>query len=157
MEKNIKKATCRRFKKMEPNSTNVVRPQVGAHYEWIALSNATLTALMVSLSGSSILLALPVIFRGIHINPLAPGSFSYLLWLPGLIAWVVIIAGGGMFLLTTWHARNFAYRCPACHHEFEISVLGDLISPNVTKGKYLKCPGCHRRVWTECSRKRDER
>jgi hypothetical protein len=75
-------------------------------------------------------------------------------WPLGLIAWVVIIAGGGMFLLITWHARNLAYRCRACHHESEISVLGDLISPNVTKGKYPKCPGCHRRVWTEALKKK---
>lgn len=75
-------------------------------------------------------------------------------WPLGFIIWLVIIASGGMFLLITWHARNFAYRCPACHHEFEISVLRDLISPNGTRSKYLQCPGCHRRVWAEVLKKK---
>ncbi len=36
---------------------------------------------MAALNGTSLIIALPVIFRGININPLDPGSFSYLLWI----------------------------------------------------------------------------
>ena len=36
---------------------------------------------MVALDGSCVMIALPAIFRGINLNPLAPNSSSYLLWL----------------------------------------------------------------------------
>ncbi len=75
---------------MTGDSINAVGPLVGPYYKWTALSNTTLGTLMVALNGSSIMLALPVIFRGIHINPLAPESFNYLLWL--LMGYMVIVA-----------------------------------------------------------------
>jgi MFS family permease len=50
-------------------------------YKWIALSNTTLGILMTTINTSIILIALPNIFRGIHLNPLAPGNTSYLLWM----------------------------------------------------------------------------
>lgn len=36
---------------------------------------------MASLDGTIVLISLPAIFNGIHINPLAPDSFQYLLWI----------------------------------------------------------------------------
>jgi MFS family permease len=66
-----------------PTSTNGV-PPVGARpdrYKWIALSNTTLGTLMATINSSIILIALPDIFRGIKLNPLAPGNTSYLLWM----------------------------------------------------------------------------
>ena len=60
------------------------------HYKWIALSNTTLGVLMASLNGTSLIIALPVIFRGIHINPLSPGSFAYLLWI--LMGYLLVTA-----------------------------------------------------------------
>lgn len=56
-------------------------PKAGVNYKWVALSNTTLGMLMAALNGTSLIIALPVIFRGIHINPLDPSSFSYLLWI----------------------------------------------------------------------------
>ncbi len=50
-------------------------------YKWIALINTTIGVLMVTISGSITLISLPDIFRGIHLNPLAPGNTSYFLWL----------------------------------------------------------------------------
>jgi MFS family permease len=52
-----------------------------SHYKWIALVNTTIGVLMVTISGSITLISLPDIFRGIHLNPLAPGNTSYFLWL----------------------------------------------------------------------------
>ncbi|MCY0899563.1 MAG: MFS transporter [Firmicutes bacterium] len=49
-------------------------------YKWIALSNTTLGILMAAINGSSLIIALPAIFRGIHVNPLAANSESLLLW-----------------------------------------------------------------------------
>jgi MFS family permease len=50
-------------------------------YKWVVLSNTTLGVLMATIDISIMLIALPDIFRGIHINPLAPGNSFYLLWL----------------------------------------------------------------------------
>ena len=50
-------------------------------YKWVALSNTTLGTLMATLDGSIVIIAMPAIFRGIHLDPLAPGNISYLLWL----------------------------------------------------------------------------
>ena len=51
------------------------------HYKWVALSNTTLGMLMVTINSSIVLISLPAIFRGVHLNPLEPGNVSYLLWL----------------------------------------------------------------------------
>jgi hypothetical protein len=48
-------------------------------YKWVALSNTTLGMLVATINASILLIALPDIFRGIHIDPLAPGNTSYLL------------------------------------------------------------------------------
>src|SRR5918912_2858752 len=53
----------------------------GVAYKWIALSNTTIGTLMATVNATSILIAMPVIFRGINVNPLDPANFSYLLWL----------------------------------------------------------------------------
>ena len=53
----------------------------GLHYKWIALSNTTIGILMATINSSILLIALPDIFRGIKLNPLAPGNTSYFLWI----------------------------------------------------------------------------
>ncbi len=53
---------------------------VGPHYKWLVLSNTTIGVVLASMSGTSLLIALPVIFRGIHLDPLNPANFPYLLW-----------------------------------------------------------------------------
>jgi MFS family permease len=50
-------------------------------YKWVALSNTTLSVTMATIDGSIVIIAMPAIFRGIHLNPLAPGNISYLLWM----------------------------------------------------------------------------
>jgi hypothetical protein len=45
-------------------------------YKWVALTNTTLGMLMATINASILLIALPDIFRGIHIDPLAPGNTS---------------------------------------------------------------------------------
>jgi len=53
----------------------------GKNYKWIALSNTTIAAFMTALDGSCVMIALPAIFRGINLNPLAAESSAYLLWI----------------------------------------------------------------------------
>jgi MFS family permease len=59
-------------------------------YKWVALSNTTLATLIATIDLSVVLIALPDIFRGIHINPLLPGNTTYLLWL--LMGFMVVTA-----------------------------------------------------------------
>jgi MFS family permease len=60
-----------------PRSPAPVNPR----YKWIALSNTTLGVLMVTINQSILLISLPNIFQGIHLDPLGPANTSYLLWL----------------------------------------------------------------------------
>ena len=53
----------------------------GGRYKWVALANTTAAVFMSQLDGSIVIIALPAIFRGIHLDPLAPGNVSYLLWM----------------------------------------------------------------------------
>ena len=50
-------------------------------YQWVALANTTAAMFMAALDGSIVIIALPAIFRGIGLDPLAPGSIFYLLWM----------------------------------------------------------------------------
>jgi MFS family permease len=50
-------------------------------YKWIALSNTTLAILLATLDASITLIAMPDIFRGIHLDPLVPSNSFYLLWM----------------------------------------------------------------------------
>jgi MFS family permease len=50
-------------------------------YKWVVLSNTTLAILLATLDASITLIAMPDIFRGIHLDPLVPGNSFYLLWM----------------------------------------------------------------------------
>ncbi|HEX3691648.1 MAG TPA: MFS transporter [Solirubrobacteraceae bacterium] len=50
-------------------------------YKWVALSNTTMAVFMSALDGSIVIISLPAIFRGIHLDPLGAGNISYLLWM----------------------------------------------------------------------------
>ncbi len=52
-----------------------------ARYKWIALSNTTLGVTLATIDASIVLVAMPAIFRGIHLDPLQPGNSFYLLWM----------------------------------------------------------------------------
>ena len=59
-------------------------------YKWVALSNTTLSMTMATIDASIVIIALPAIFRGIHLDPLAPGNVSYLLWM--IIGYLLVTA-----------------------------------------------------------------
>jgi MFS family permease len=60
------------------------------HYKWIVLSNTTMGVLMATINASILLIALPDIFRGLQVDPLAPGNTSLLLWL--IMGYLVVTA-----------------------------------------------------------------
>jgi len=65
-------------------NANHVRP-VGstrkANYKWVALANTTFGVVMATIDSSIMLIALPDIFKGIHLDPLEPANSFYLLWM----------------------------------------------------------------------------
>ena len=71
-------------------STTSVNPGPGKNYKWVALSNTTLGVVMAAIDGTAVMLALPTIFNGLKINPLDPGSSTYLLWL--LMGYMLVMA-----------------------------------------------------------------
>ena len=48
--------------------------QTRDNYRWVALTNTTAAVFMSALDGSIVIISLPAIFRGIHLDPLAPGQ-----------------------------------------------------------------------------------
>jgi MFS family permease len=62
----------------------------GDRYKWVALSNTTLGITMATIDASIVIIAMPAIFRGIHLDPLAPGNVSYLLWM--IIGYLLVTA-----------------------------------------------------------------
>ena len=59
-------------------------------YKWLALSNTTMGILIVTINQSIVLIAMPDLFRGIHLNPLVPSNTSYLLWM--MLGFMVVAA-----------------------------------------------------------------
>src|SRR5256886_4638142 len=66
------------------------RPDPRDRYKWTALSNTTLGIFMATLDSSIVIISLPAIFRGIHLDPLRPADIGYLLWM--LMGYLVVTA-----------------------------------------------------------------
>jgi len=64
-----------------PAPASAVLTAAPDRYKWVALSNTTVGTLMATLDASIVIIAMPAIFRGIQMDPLAPGNIVYLLWL----------------------------------------------------------------------------
>ncbi len=96
-------------------SQTIGAPAVGPNYKWLVLSNTTIGMLLATLNGTSLIIALPVIFRGIHLNPLQPSNFPYLLWIMMgymlVSAAVVVTVGriGDMFGRVRMYNLGFAW------------------------------------------------
>ena len=94
----------------------------GPAYKWIALSNTTLGVLMAALNGSIILISLPAVFRGIKIDPLAPGEIGYLLWI--LLGYMVVTA---VFLVTFGRISDMYGRVRLYNAGFAVFTLGSIL------------------------------
>src|SRR6201995_5933665 len=62
-------------------ATDQLEVQTDDNYRWVALTNTTAAVFMSALDGSIVIISLPAIFRGIHLDPLAPANITYLLWM----------------------------------------------------------------------------
>jgi MFS family permease len=80
---------------VQTNGAGAASPAAGSdslpdRYKWTALSNTTLGIFMAALDSSIVLISLPAIFRGIHLDPLQPANIGYLLWM--LMGYLVVTA-----------------------------------------------------------------
>jgi len=50
-------------------------------YKWVVLVNTTIGMLMAAINQTIVLIALPAIFSGLGVDPLAPGESGLLLWM----------------------------------------------------------------------------
>jgi len=71
-----------------PGGARPARP--GDRYKWVALSNTTLSMTMATIDGSIVIISMPAIFRGIRLDPTAPGNIGYLLWM--IIGYLLVTA-----------------------------------------------------------------
>src|ERR1700759_4049356 len=71
-------------------TTATPRPGGRIPYKWSVLTNTTLGMLMATVNASILIISLPAIFDGLHLNPLAPGNVSYLLWM--LMGYMLVTA-----------------------------------------------------------------
>src|SRR5260370_21642276 len=95
---------------------------VGPHYKWVVLSNTTLGVLMASIDASIVLISLPAIFKGIHINPLAPGETNYFLWI--LLGYLMVTA---TLLVTFWRISDMYGRVRFYIIGFAIFAVGSIL------------------------------
>src|SRR3954462_10481030 len=105
--------------------TTMERPErrmAGIDYKWIALSNTTLGTLMAALNSSIILIALPAIFRGMQVDPLAPGESPYLLW--SLLGYLGVAA---TLLGTRGRISAISGRVRLSNARFAVFTLGSIL------------------------------
>src|SRR5579863_4127288 len=95
---------------------------VGPSYKWIALTNTTLGVLMASIDISIVLISLPAIFNGIHINPLAPGETDYFLWI--LLGYMVVTT---TLLVTFGRISDMFGRVRMYNLGFAIFTVGSIL------------------------------
>jgi len=96
----------------------------GGRYKWVALSNTTLGMLSATVNASIVIIALPAIFRGIHLNPLTPGNVSYLLWM--LMGYLVVSA---VLVVTLGRLGDIYGRVRMYNLGFTVFALGALALP----------------------------
>lgn len=99
-----------------------LRRPAGPNYKWVALTNTTLGVLMASIDASIVLISLPAIFNGIHINPLAAGETNYFLWM--LLGYMVVTA---TLLVTFGRISDMFGRVRLYNLGFAIFTVGSIL------------------------------
>src|SRR3954470_11684327 len=104
-------------------SRNRTRPPARTDgYKWLALSNTTMGILIVTINQSIVLIAMPDIFRGIHLNPLVPANTSYLLWM--MLGFMVV---GAVLVVSLGRVGDMFGRVRMYNLGFAIFTLGSIL------------------------------
>jgi len=63
----------------------------------------------------------------------------YLIFLV-IIAWII-------FRSFLWQRKNYGYKCPHCHTEFNPTGWLKYLAPHLVFYRYLRCPQCKKLGW----------
>jgi MFS family permease len=109
-----------------PASPSAVAPAPvappGDRHKWIVLSNTTLGVLMATIDASITLIALPDIFRGIHLDPLLPGNSFYLFWM--ILSFLVV---GSVLVVSLGRLGDMFGRVRMYNLGFAVYTLASLL------------------------------
>jgi MFS family permease len=122
MEGAIMKTAVQHTGVQAPHHPSRTSRPIGPHYKWIALTNTTMGVLMASIDTSIVLISLPAIFNGIHVNPLAPGETDYFLWI--LLGYMVVTA---TLLVTFGRISDMFGRVRLYNMGFAIFSVGSIL------------------------------
>lgn len=93
-----------------------------AAYKWTVLSNTTLGGLLASIDGTILLISLPVIFRGVGVNPFEVGNFPLLIWL--LLGYGIVTA---TLLVTVGRLSDMWGRARMYNFGFAVFSTGSIL------------------------------
>ena len=112
------------------------------HYKWVALSNTTLGMFLATINSSIVLISLPAIFRGIGLDPLAPGNGAYLLWM--LMGFLLVTA---VFVVTFGRLGDIYGRVQASTTSASWSSRS-----RRSRCRSTRCTAAHGALWLICWR-----
>ncbi len=93
-----------------------------AAYKWTVLSNTTLGGLLASIDGSILLISLPVVFKGLGVNPFEVSNFPILIWL--LLGYGVVTA---TLLVTVGRLSDMWGRARMYNFGFAVFSTGSIL------------------------------
>jgi len=91
-------------------------------YKWTVLSNTTLGGLLASIDGSILLISLPVVFRGVGVNPFSVSNFPLLIWL--LLGYGIVTA---TLLVTVGRLSDMWGRARMYNFGFAVFSFGSVL------------------------------
>jgi MFS family permease len=91
-------------------------------YKWTVLSNTTLGGLLASIDGTILLISLPVIFKGVGVNPFETSNFPLLIWL--LLGYGVVTA---TLLVTVGRLSDMWGRARMYNFGFAVFSTGSIL------------------------------
>jgi MFS family permease len=91
-------------------------------YKWTVLSNTTMGGLLASLDGTILLISLPVVFKGLGVNPFDVSTFPLLIWL--LLGYGVVTA---TLLVTVGRLSDMWGRARMYNFGFAIFSTGSIM------------------------------
>ncbi len=93
-----------------------------ADYKWTVLSNTTLGGLLASIDGTILLISLPVVFKGLGVDPFSVGTFPLLIWL--LLGYGVVTA---TLLVTVGRLSDMWGRARMYNFGFAVFSTGSIL------------------------------
>ncbi len=91
-------------------------------YKWTVLSNTTLGGLLAAIDGSILLISLPVVFKGLGVDPFSAANFPLLIWL--LLGYGIVTA---TLLVTFGRLSDMFGRARLYNLGFAIFATGSLL------------------------------